>query len=221
MSRVGALVVVRPGKTLSFHVYSTLFCSFLTPLLRLWPFRPPLPHRVLLHRQPQSQNVCGAAAGRGERRRGRENGECVCHRVCCCVDQPTPPPQVLARPDLLRSAVTDLVLLHGLGVRLAVALGTGPQVDARLAARGAPSRFVGGYRVTDAAALDAAVDAAGAARVVVEAAMSKVVCVRERREFVLFFSCLHAHPTLPSHPGPCRLHDPPPRARLPRRRVSL
>ena len=90
--------------------------------------------------------------------------------------------QVLARPDLLRSAVTDLVLLHGLGVRLVVALGTKPQVDARLAARGAASRFVGGYRVTDADALAAAVDAAGAVRTVVEAAMSKVKREERGRE---------------------------------------
>ena len=122
------------------------------------------------------------------------------------VDHPSHPAQVLARPDLLRSAVTDLVLLHGLGVRLVVALGTGPQVDARLASRGAPSRFVGGYRVTDADALDAAVDAAGAARVVVEAAMSKVcVCERREREFVFSFHTL----THPPPPPPRRLSPSP------------
>ena len=83
----------------------------------------------------------------------------------------------MARSDILQRVVSDLVLLHGLGVRLVVVLGTKPSVDARLARAGAPSRFVGGYRVTDGPALAAAVDAAGAARVLVEAAMSTALAV--------------------------------------------
>ena len=67
--------------------------------------------------------------------------------------------QVIARKDLLRGIVSDLCLLHGLGVRLVVALGTKPQVDGRLSRSGAQSKFVDGYRVTDAAALSAAVEA--------------------------------------------------------------
>ena len=66
--------------------------------------------------------------------------------------------QVIARKDLLRGIVSDLCLLHGLGVRLVVALGTKPQVDGRLSRSGAQSKFVDGYRVTDAAALSAAVE---------------------------------------------------------------
>ena len=83
----------------------------------------------------------------------------------------------MARSDILQRVVSDLVLLHGLGVRLVVVLGTKPSVDARLARAGAPSRFVGGYRVTDGPALAAAIDAAGAARVLVEAAMSTALAV--------------------------------------------
>ena len=85
--------------------------------------------------------------------------------------------QVIARKDLLRGIVSDLCLLHGLGVRLVVALGTKPQVDGRLSRSGAASKFVDGYRVTDAAALSAAVDAAGAARLEIEASMSAALAV--------------------------------------------
>lgn len=87
------------------------------------------------------------------------------------------PLQVIARKDLLRGIVSDLCLLHGLGVRLVVALGTKPQVDGRLSRSGSQSKFVDGYRVTDAAALSAAVDAAGAARLELEAAMSAALAV--------------------------------------------
>ena len=58
-----------------------------------------------------------------------------------------------------------------------MALGTKPQVDGRLLRSGAASKFVEGYRVTDAAALSAAVDAAGAARLEIEAAMSAALAV--------------------------------------------
>lgn len=85
--------------------------------------------------------------------------------------------QVIARKDLLRGITSDLCLLHGLGVRLVVALGTKPQVNGRLSRSGAASRFVDGYRVTDAAALAAALDAAGAARLEIEAAMSAALAV--------------------------------------------
>jgi amino-acid N-acetyltransferase len=99
------------------------------------------------------------------------------------------PGEVLARPDLLKAASADLCLLHGLGVRLVVVLGTKPQIDARLrssspayqAGDGPGGRLVGGYRVTDAPALAAAIDAAGAARVAVEASLSAALAVPAAR----------------------------------------
>ena len=99
------------------------------------------------------------------------------------------PGEVLARSDILRAVAADLSLLHGLGVRLVVVLGTKPQIDARLAAReaggggggGGGGRLVGGYRVTDAPALAAAIDAAGAARVAVEACLSAALAVPAAR----------------------------------------
>ena len=52
----------------------------------------------------------------------------------------------------------------GLGVRLVIVLGAQQQIDAQLRQQGKEPRFVGGYRVTDPAALLAAVEASGCSR---------------------------------------------------------
>lgn len=69
---------------------------------------------------------------------------------------------------------TLLTLLPGLGVRLVVVLGAAPQIDASLAERGEAPHFIGGYRVTTPAALEAAVEAAGRGRTAVEQYLSRV-----------------------------------------------
>lgn len=71
-------------------------------------------------------------------------------------------------PDL----VHDIALLHGLGIRLVLVHGARPQIEERLAARGAQLRYVNGLRITDAAALACVKDAAGSARVELEALLS-------------------------------------------------
>ncbi|MCF7989511.1 MAG: amino-acid N-acetyltransferase [Thiohalocapsa sp.] len=68
--------------------------------------------------------------------------------------------------------VHDIALLHGLGIRLVLVHGARPQIEQRLAARGAEMRYVGGLRVTDDAALECVKDAAGSARVEIEALLS-------------------------------------------------
>lgn len=70
------------------------------------------------------------------------------------------------------SLVHDMGLLHSLGVKLVIVNGFRPQIEERLKLRGLESRFVDGVRVTDARALDAVVDAAGAVRTEVEALLS-------------------------------------------------
>ena len=60
---------------------------------------------------------------------------------------------------------STLVDVHaGLGLKLVIVLGHQVQIDERLAQMGHPSRFVGGYRVTDAMALRAAVESSGLTR---------------------------------------------------------
>jgi amino-acid N-acetyltransferase len=68
--------------------------------------------------------------------------------------------------------VHDLALLSTLGVRLVLVHGIRPQIEQRLAARGIPARSHRGLRVTDDAALTVAKEAAGAARVEIEALLS-------------------------------------------------
>lgn len=52
----------------------------------------------------------------------------------------------------------------GLGLKLVIVVGHQVQIDERLAQMGHPSTFVGGYRVTDAMALRAAVESSGLTR---------------------------------------------------------
>jgi len=71
-------------------------------------------------------------------------------------------------PDL----VHDIALLHGLGIRLVLVHGARPQIEQRLAERGAKMRYVRGLRITDSTALGCVKDAAGSARVELEALLS-------------------------------------------------
>ncbi|TCT20747.1 N-acetylglutamate synthase [Thiobaca trueperi] len=71
-------------------------------------------------------------------------------------------------PDL----VHDIALLHGLGIRLVLVHGARPQIESRLAGRGAQLRYVNGVRVTDATALACVKEAAGVVRVEIEALLS-------------------------------------------------
>jgi len=84
---------------------------------------------------------------------------------------------LLVGGELLKSAglvsfVHDLALLHALGVRLVLVVGARPQIDARLAERGLSPQFHDGLRVTDKRALDCVKEAAGVARVELEALFS-------------------------------------------------
>jgi amino-acid N-acetyltransferase len=73
----------------------------------------------------------------------------------------------------LNALVHDLSLLHAMGIRLVLVHGSRPQVQAQLALRGLQARFAGGVRITDAAALECAKEAAGEIRLDVEAAFSQ------------------------------------------------
>lgn len=68
--------------------------------------------------------------------------------------------------------VHDVALLHGLGIRLVLVHGARPQIEERLARRGAELRYVKDLRVTDDEALACVKEAAGAVRVEIEALLS-------------------------------------------------
>jgi len=72
----------------------------------------------------------------------------------------------------LPELVHDIALLHGLGIRLVLVHGARPQIEQRLAERGAELRYVNGLRITDDAALACVKEAAGSARVEIEALLS-------------------------------------------------
>ncbi len=66
----------------------------------------------------------------------------------------------------------DVNLLNSLGVRLVLVHGVRPQVEARLSGNGTATRYAGGLRVTDDAALACVKEAAGTVRVEIEALLS-------------------------------------------------
>ena len=83
------------------------------------------------------------------------------------------PGDVVDRKDVLHTLLEDVALLHGLGVRLVVVVGARMQINEAMRAYGVEPQYAGGYRVTDDVAMQAAVAAAGAARMEVEARLSK------------------------------------------------
>ena len=73
----------------------------------------------------------------------------------------------------LNGLVHDLSLLHAMGIRLVLVHGSRPQVQAQMALKGLTPRFRDGLRITDAAALECAKEAAGEIRLDIEAAFSQ------------------------------------------------
>ncbi|MDO8299053.1 amino-acid N-acetyltransferase [Lacisediminimonas sp.] len=67
----------------------------------------------------------------------------------------------------------DLSLLHALGIKVVIVHGSRPQVQEQLALRNVQARFQNGVRITDAAALECAKEAAGELRLDIEAAFSQ------------------------------------------------
>ena len=72
-----------------------------------------------------------------------------------------------------RSLAWDVSLLAALGVRLVLVHGARPQIEEELRESGVESRFHGNYRITDAAALDCVIDAAGSVSLEIEALLSQ------------------------------------------------
>lgn len=68
--------------------------------------------------------------------------------------------------------IHDLALLHGMGIRLVLVHGIRPQIEARLQQRNLACRYHRGLRITDSAALECVKEAAGQARVEIEARLS-------------------------------------------------
>jgi amino-acid N-acetyltransferase len=73
----------------------------------------------------------------------------------------------------LNAFVQDISLLQAMGMRIVLVHGFRPQVEEQLRLRGLESQFSGGMRITDAAALECAKEAAGELRLDIEAAFSQ------------------------------------------------
>lgn len=74
--------------------------------------------------------------------------------------------------DSFPNLVHDIALLHSIGTRIVLVHGARPQIEERLALRGAEIKFVDGLRVTDQQAITCVREAAGFVRVEVESLLS-------------------------------------------------
>ena len=71
------------------------------------------------------------------------------------------PGDVSASPERMESIVRDVSLLHDLGVRIVLVVGASVQVSELTRMRGGDVAFLDDYRVTDEAAMEAAMEANG------------------------------------------------------------
>ena len=81
--------------------------------------------------------------------------------------------EMFAERTRFPSFVHDISILAALGIRLVLAHGARPQIEAELKAKGLRSRYAQGLRVTDERALQAVKEAAGVLRVEIEALLSQ------------------------------------------------
>jgi len=83
------------------------------------------------------------------------------------------PGTALASSDRTERLLADVALCASLGVRLVLVCGCAAQIDELLTQRRVPLRFADGFRVTDAAAMGAVMEAAGKVQLAVSATLSK------------------------------------------------
>lgn len=83
------------------------------------------------------------------------------------------PGTALASSDRTERLLADVALCASLGVRLVLVCGCAAQIDELLTQRQVPVRFAAGFRVTDAAAMGAVMEAAGKVQLSVSATLSK------------------------------------------------
>jgi len=103
---------------------------------------------------------------------------------------PTPPlPKLNPKP-------TPAPHPAGLGVRLVIVLGAAPQIDTAVEERGLEPEFHGSYRITRAAVLEAAVEAAGRTRTAVEQYLSRAPSVPVFRRHAKDDGEMHFGPAL-------------------------
>jgi amino-acid N-acetyltransferase len=82
-------------------------------------------------------------------------------------------PGELVTAGALPVLAQDLSLLHAMGIKVVIVHGSRPQVEEQLGLRNVEARFHNGLRITDAAALECAKEAAGELRLDIEAAFSQ------------------------------------------------
>ncbi|GAX75946.1 hypothetical protein CEUSTIGMA_g3389.t1 [Chlamydomonas eustigma] len=83
------------------------------------------------------------------------------------------PGNVSSDRALLHSALSDVALLHGLGVNLVVVAGVQNQIDHLLRERKMVPRYMAGYRITDRETMKVIIEAAGEVRTQCEQSLSK------------------------------------------------
>ena len=83
------------------------------------------------------------------------------------------PGEIVDNKPILHRLLEDVALMHSLGVKLVIVIGARTQIDAAIKASGGESTIVSGLRITDGIAMSAAIEAAGKARLEIEARLSR------------------------------------------------
>ena len=104
-----------------------------------------------------------------------DNADSMCPAMACLpTSQLRPPVQPVTTLWCLPCCRCCPPRPAGLGVRLVVVIGARLQINQAMRAAGVEPRYAHGCRVTDAATMQAAIQAAGHARMEVESRLSKV-----------------------------------------------
>eukprot|EP00798_Chlamydomonas_sp_ICE-L_P013637 gene13637-19519_t len=106
------------------------------------------------------------------------------------------PGTVTSDPKVMRSVMSDIALLHGLGVQVVIIPGTGVQIDEALIEKNMKPMYIHGYRITSRETMKVVIEAAGNVRTACEQYLSKGPAIPMIRRHTKGDGEIHFQPAL-------------------------